>query len=177
MNKENIVIITGGTGGHVIPAVNFGNYLIENGHKCFLFVDERGKKFSKKFNGKTIKISSYHLGYSFFGKIKFIFFLPIGFFKSLFYLIKIRPTKAIAFGGYASFIPLSVIIFISIFFKINIYLHEQNSVMGKVNLIFARFAKKIFLHFPKTLKVPNSFRKKIIITGLPYEYRFKFDKN
>ena len=25
--KENFLLITGGTGGHVIPAKNFGNYL------------------------------------------------------------------------------------------------------------------------------------------------------
>ena len=28
-NNNSILICTGGTGGHVIPAVNFGNYLNE----------------------------------------------------------------------------------------------------------------------------------------------------
>ena len=45
MNR-NILIITGGTGGHVIPAVNFGNYLIDNGYECIIFLDERGIKYS-----------------------------------------------------------------------------------------------------------------------------------
>jgi UDP-N-acetylglucosamine:LPS N-acetylglucosamine transferase len=30
MNKK-ILICTGGTGGHVIPAINFGNFLINKG--------------------------------------------------------------------------------------------------------------------------------------------------
>ena len=31
MKKNSIILVTGGTGGHVIPAVNFGNYLIKKG--------------------------------------------------------------------------------------------------------------------------------------------------
>ena len=42
--KNNYILIAGGTGGHVIPAVNFGNYIIEKGHTCYLFIDNRGKK-------------------------------------------------------------------------------------------------------------------------------------
>ena len=40
---HNIVIFTGGTGGHVLPSVSFGNYLIDNGYKCILITDARGK--------------------------------------------------------------------------------------------------------------------------------------
>ena len=43
MNKK-IIICTGGSGGHVIPAINFGNYLFEKGYNCFLIVDQRGKR-------------------------------------------------------------------------------------------------------------------------------------
>ena len=46
MNKK-ILICTGGTGGHVIPAVNFGNFLINKGFECCLILDKRGNKFSK----------------------------------------------------------------------------------------------------------------------------------
>ena len=41
MNKK-ILICTGGTGGHVIPAVYFGNFLINNGFECCLILDKRG---------------------------------------------------------------------------------------------------------------------------------------
>ena len=54
MKRHNIVLVSGGTGGHVIPAVNFGNYIVENGHNCYLFIDDRGKKYASNFNGKTI---------------------------------------------------------------------------------------------------------------------------
>ena len=58
MNKKNYLIISGGTGGHVIPAVNFGNFIIENGYDCFLLVDQRGKKYTNKFKGKIKIINS-----------------------------------------------------------------------------------------------------------------------
>ena len=32
-----ILIVTGGSGGHVIPAVNFGNFLINNGFENLHF--------------------------------------------------------------------------------------------------------------------------------------------
>ena len=38
-----VVIFTGGTGGHVLPSVSFGNHLIDNGYKCILITDSRGK--------------------------------------------------------------------------------------------------------------------------------------
>ena len=47
MRKKNYLILSGGTGGHVIPAVNFGNFIIEKGHDCSLLVDERGKKYTE----------------------------------------------------------------------------------------------------------------------------------
>ena len=47
MRKNNYLILSGGTGGHVIPAVNFGNFIIEKGYKCYLLIDERGREIHK----------------------------------------------------------------------------------------------------------------------------------
>ena len=58
MKKNCFTIFSGGTGGHVIPAVIFGNYLIENGYQCTLFLDKRGLDYAKNFKGKIIKINS-----------------------------------------------------------------------------------------------------------------------
>ena len=55
---KTIVIFCGGTGGHVLPSVNFGNYLIENGYNCILITDKRGNKYTDQFVGKIKIISS-----------------------------------------------------------------------------------------------------------------------
>ena len=69
-NNNSILICTGGTGGHVIPAVNFGNYLILKGYRCSLMLDKRGIKYANNFKGNIISIQSSHLSGNFYFKIK-----------------------------------------------------------------------------------------------------------
>ena len=54
MKKNKILIITGGTGGHVIPAKNFFNYLKINSKNVFLLTDERGYKYISNTDKKNI---------------------------------------------------------------------------------------------------------------------------
>ena len=44
MNNNRYIILTGGTGGHVIPAINFGNYIIDK----YRISDERGYAIATK---------------------------------------------------------------------------------------------------------------------------------
>ena len=50
--KENFLLITGGTGGHVIPAKNFANYLSNKNINCTIITDKRGYKYFDNYNGK-----------------------------------------------------------------------------------------------------------------------------
>ena len=143
MKKHKLVLISGGTGGHVIPAVNLGNYIVESGYNCYLFTDHRGKKYASNFSGKTIIISSSHLNHNFFGKLKSLYFLFFGLLQATFYLINIRPSKCISFGSYASFMPLVILSFLKFTGFTHIYLHEQNSIMGKVNIFFSPVCRYI----------------------------------
>ena len=56
MSNKKIAIFTGGTGGHVIPSINFGNYLINLGYNCVIFLDSRGLKYASEFQGNIIII-------------------------------------------------------------------------------------------------------------------------
>ena len=174
MNKKNYLILSGGTGGHVIPAVNFGNFIIDKGYVCYLFVDERGKQYTNSFKGQIRVISSSHLSYNLLGNAKSIISLVTGFFQSWKYLIKIRPNSCISFGSYATFMPLLVLVFFRFFGYTKIFLHEQNSIMGKVNILFSPFANKVFLNFDKTLKLKSKYNKKSFLVGLPNDHKIKF---
>ena len=59
MNKDykNIIVATGGTGGHIFPAVGLANYLNKNGFNTTLTTDNRGLKFIDKKSTKTISQS------------------------------------------------------------------------------------------------------------------------
>ena len=64
--SNKILILSGGTGGHVIPSINFGNFLIEKGYECSLILDERGLKYSEIFKGRVYVIKSSHFSGNFF---------------------------------------------------------------------------------------------------------------
>ena len=164
---KKIIIFSGGTGGHVIPSINFGNYLIENGYDCHLILDKRGIVFSKFFKGRVYVINASHFSGSFLFKIKSTINLLLGLFQSLFIIFKIKPTICISFGSYATLMPLSVIVFFKCFRKIKLYLHEQNSVIGKVNLIFLTHSIKCFTAFKEIKNINYNYNKKIYYVGLP----------
>ena len=174
MKKKQIFLIAGGTGGHVIPAVNFGNYLIDQGYICHLLIDGRGYKYANNFNGKVIKILSTHFGYNIIKNIKFFILMPIGFLQSMFYLLKIRPSVGIAFGSYASFNPLLVFIFFRYLGLSSVFLHEQNSVIGKVNNFFGFFVNKIFLNFNKTQNIKKRYLHKCFSLGMPLNHNIAY---
>ena len=176
MNKK-ILICTGGTGGHVIPAVNFGNFMINKGFECCLILDQRGNKFSKNFNGKIFIIRSSHLSGNIFFRFNSLINLLAGLVQSLFFLNKIKPNTCVAFGSYATFTPLLALFFYKLFRNINLYLHEQNSVIGKVNLFFLPFAKSFFTNFDVVINLPDKYRNKRLHVGLPNNKKLNIDIN
>ena len=166
--KDSILIITGGTGGHVIPAVHFFKYIDNENNEVNIVTDIRGGKYIDGINKNNIyKISSSHLSGNLFFKLNAIIKLFIGFFQTLKIFIKIKPKIIISFGSYASLMPLICFVILKKFFKITLYLHEQNSVIGQTNKLFIKFSNKIFMHFNKDYKNIEKYSEKILITGLP----------
>ena len=152
-----ILISTGGSGGHVIPALNLFDHL-NNFHKILLVTDERGKKFIDK--GKY----EYHLLNT--PQKKSLFFMPITivqFFisivKSLFYLNKVKADALISTGGYMS-LPFCISAKI---IGIDIYLFEPNMVVGRANKFFLKYCKKIICYNQKLINFPDSEKKKIYL--------------
>ena len=96
-------------------------------------------------------------------KINFVY----GFFQSFKYIITIKPNLCIAFGSYASFTPLTIALILKFFKITKIYLHEQNSVLGKVNKLFISFADNVFVSFKKTEGIESKYNYKVIHSGLP----------
>ena len=166
MNNK-VILFSGGTGGHVIPAVNLGNYILKNGGDCYLFLDSRGAKYSMQFKGKIFIINSFHFKGNIFFKIKSLIYLFFGLFRSFYLFLKIRPSICIGFGSYASFAPLLISTLFKLFNICRIYIHEQNSVIGKVNLFFLPFVDNIFLNFSNIVNLKKKYLKKSYKVGMP----------
>ena len=61
MTKKNILIATGGTGGHVFPAYSLASYLINNNYNVKITTDERGLVYLKNNNNLQILKIPLHL--------------------------------------------------------------------------------------------------------------------
>ncbi len=155
---KNIIISTGGSGGHVIPALILLDHLKEK-FNLFLVSDKRGSKFidKEKYFFELIDVPNIFSS---------IFMFPINLASFLFSIIKtykyLKEKKIdtlISTGGYMS-LPFCIS---SKLLKINIYLFEPNMVIGRTNKLILNFSKKIICYQDEIIGFPKKFRKKIFI--------------
>ncbi len=156
--KKKILISTGGSGGHVIPALNFYEHLKQN-NEVFLTSDLRGLKFidAKIYNYKIIDVPDINKN-KFKFPLNLLFFL-ISIIKSFLYLKKNEIDTIISTGGYMTF-PICIA---SIFTKSKLFLFEPNMVLGQSNLFFLRQCKKVFSYSNTIRKFPSKYIQKIQI--------------
>ena len=178
MNKiKKIIIASGGTGGHIIPALSLYNFFASKNYFVKLSTDERGLSYIDNINEKNIKIidTSRILKSK---KIQSIFKILLSVIKSFVFLFKYRPTFIIGMGGYSSF----PVCFSAIILRIPLIIYENNLCFGKANKYLAPFANKIFVNFKKIEGIKSNYRGKIRVIGnilrkniLAYEDHHKVD--
>ena len=158
-----IVLSAGGTGGHLFPAQAIAEELIAHGSTPILVYDERVKHLLQG-TFTTIKskmVESYRFNGNIYIKFKALIYIFVGILKLRRYFKEIKPDAVIGFGGYASF--SSIIAALSL--GIKVYLHEQNSILGRVNRYLQYFAKGIFTSFKNTARIKHKYLNKVHYTG------------
>ena len=162
MNKK-IIFSTGGTGGHILPAINLMKHFFEKGYEVLLVTDERGKKFiSKKFEFKTyILTTSTFTNKNFFKIILSSLLIIYSIIKSIFILKKEKPNLIFGLGGYVSF-PVSLA---SKFFNLPLIIYENNMILGRANKNLCRFSKKILVSKKNIESFPKKYLYKISEVG------------
>ncbi len=156
--KKKILISTGGSGGHVIPATIFYEQL-KNEFDVFLVTDKRGFKFLNLDKYKLTIINTPKLTGNLFLLPLNLFGLLFSMIKSLFFLKKNGIEVLISTGGYMS-LPICMA---AKFFRIKIYLFEPNMVLGRVNSIFLRYTEKIFCYSNEIINFPKKYLSKILL--------------
>ena len=157
------VIATGGTGGHLFPALRVARELKRAGNDIlFLGSFARGKEQIQKsgFIFEEIGAKGF-VAVSFKGKIISVIAMIKAMFKSIRSLKKFKPDVVLGFGGYGAF----PVVLSAVFLRYPTLIHEQNAVPGRANAILAKFVRKIAISFQKSSRYFNP--KKTVLTGCP----------
>jgi UDP-N-acetylglucosamine--N-acetylmuramyl-(pentapeptide) pyrophosphoryl-undecaprenol N-acetylglucosamine transferase len=157
--KSKILISTGGSGGHVIPAITMHDHLKEN-YDILISSDVRGLKYLDDKFYKTLIIDTPKLNNFILLPLSIlkVIFLTL---KSLILLKKEEIQILISTGGYMS-LPLCIAARI---LNIKIYLLEPNMVIGRANKFFLKFCKKIICYGENIIGFPKEYKYKLKITN------------
>lgn len=152
--KSKILISTGGSGGHVLPAITIYDHLKSN-YETLISTDLRGLKYLDKKNYNHIIVNTPKLNNLLLFPFSFlkVFILTL---KSLIILKRENISILISTGGYMS-LPLCLAAKI---LSIKIYLIEPNMVLGRANKFFLYFAKKLICYSKELINLPKKFEHK-----------------
>ena len=162
MRDKPILIMAGGTGGHVFPALAIADYLHQKGIPLFWLGTSKGLESrvvpEKGYPLLTINIS----GLRGKGLVKWIqapVLITYALFQALFILIRIKPVAVLGMGGFVSG-PGGLAAWLM---RIPLCIHEQNAIAGLTNRLLAPLAKCVMEAFPKTF--PGKYMA--VVTGNP----------
>ena len=154
---KNILISTGGSGGHVLPAKILSEHL-QSSFNVYISTDLRGLKYLNNKKDNVIFINTPKLNINIFFIFK-IFKLIYLVFKTVLLLKKNKIYSVFSTGGYMS-LPIC---FGAKLLGIKIFLLGPNIVLGRANRFFLRFCNKIFSYTGELKKFPKKFEHKIQI--------------
>ncbi len=161
-----IVLTSGGTGGHLFPLVAVAKKIKEKQPEAeLIFIGPKGALEKSLMEENNIPVNKILVGKfrRYFSFLNFVdvFKVPIGFFQSLWYLLKYMPDVIFSKGGYAS-LPVVIVGWV---YQIPILVHESDSVPGKTNEILGKLANRVAISYPQA---ENYFSpEKAVLTGNP----------
>ena len=165
--SRTILIMAGGTGGHVFPALAVADYLRERGWNVVWLGTPGGMET------RLVPEKGYRMEFVHFGGVRGkgpmrLLILPVqlllAFAQSIAVLLRVRPDVVLGMGGYTAF-PAGLM---AVLLAKPLVIHEQNSIAGLTNRVLARLADKVLSAFPaafggklKHLTVGNPVRADI----------------
>jgi len=161
---KTILIMAGGTGGHIMPGLAVADHLRSLGWRVVWMGNPDGMEArlvpGHGFETAWVRFTALR-GKGLLRKLMLPVNLVKGFWQARREIKKIQPDVVLGFGGFITF-PGGMMAALS---GIPVVLHEQNSVAGLANRVLARFAKRILTGFPDVLPrgewVGNPVRQEI----------------
>ncbi len=167
---KKFILMAGGTGGHLFPAMALAQELTRRGHLVELMTDHRVESYGADFPATQVHIVPSATP-SLSNPIKLLaggFKILGGIAVAMGKLRKSRPDAVIGFGGYPTFPPFVAASLLGV----PGILHEQNAVMGRANRALGRFADVLALSFAET-KFADTLKIEKRVTGNPVRDRVR----
>lgn len=169
-NKKKLLILAGGTGGHIFPGLEIANYLIKKNWEI-RWIGAYNQMESEIIPKYSIKIYLINISgirnKCIWLKIKSIYKLIKAIFQSKKIIQYYRPDIVLGLGGYVSG-PGGIASWLS---NIPLIIHEQNIIPGMTNKYLFYFANTVLQAFPGSFHnaevVGNPIRNSIKIIPCP----------
>lgn len=149
MNSRRFLIMAGGTGGHVFPALATARMLQARGHEVH-WLGSRGGMEERLIGETDIPMSLIQVsGLRGKGKLTLVtapFRLLRALSQALAVVREFRPDCVVGMGGFVTG-PGGLAAWLT---RTPLLVHEQNAIAGMTNRILARFAKTVMEAFPKS---------------------------
>ena len=161
-----VVIVAGGTGGHIYPAIAIMNKIKEMEKSSeFLYIgttDRMEKDIIPKLGIKFVGIEMSGLNRkNIFSNISVLKKYNAAVKKAMKVISEFKPDVVVGAGGYIT----APVLYAAHKLKVPVLIHEQNSIPGVSNKFISNFADKICVSLPNSL---NLFPKnKVVYTGNP----------
>lgn len=164
MSKKVVVIAAGGTGGHLFPAAAFAEEMRRRDWRVVLMTDARGRRYAENFPAERVEdVPAASLTVNPFKAIPALLKISRGISAANKRFRELKPALVAGFGGYPSFPALMA----ARGQKIPILIHEQNSVLGRVNRAMATSAAAIACGFDRLDRLPPSAASRKHVVGNP----------
>ncbi len=164
MEKKIVVIAAGGTGGHLFPAAAFAEEMRQRGWRIVLMTDARGRRFAESFPAERVEdVPAASPTANPLKAIPALLKIWRGVNEAKRRFSELKPSLVAGFGGYPSFPALMA----ARARRVPILIHEQNSVLGRVNRALATSAAAIACGFERLDRMPASARARKHVTGNP----------
>ena len=186
MSINNIILTTGGTGGHIFPAIAVAEEIRKrNPHAAILFL---GSKYG--IEADVVANAGFRfaglpargiMGKGLRGVVNALaMFRSVT--SSLFLMRRLKPQAVLGFGGYAAFAET----YAASLCHIPCAIHEQNAFPGLANKILGKRVDKVFVSMPgvthffpenKIIETGNPVREDIAHLATTYEERRQHKHN
>lgn len=175
MKRRTVLIMAGGTGGHVFPALAAARVLRERGYEPVWLGTQRGLE-AKLVPPQQIEIEWITVsGLRGKGVTTWLlapFKLSLAIWQSLRVMRRRRPAVVLGAGGFVSG-PGGVAAWLT---RRPLVIHEQNAVAGMTNRLLARIARRVLEAFPASFppaaraeRVGNPVRREIAAIPAPQQ--------